>query len=283
MQSETSLAEVIQRQLDSGKVELPVFNPIAQRIQRETSGDEPDFHLIEQLIVKDPALASEVLKMANSSVYRGLSEVTGIRNAIVRLGAKEVANIVTLVTHQNYFKSKDPFMHRIMRRLWSHSLGCAIGTQFLANKSGLADLAQEAFLAGLMHDIGKLLIIKILDDVISSKLMAINLSEALLNDALDRLHAECGYFLMVKWNLPAKYADVVRNHHNPNFDVKNLLLVIVRLVNKACRKLCLGLRQDSSLTLIATAEFQLLNLSDIDMAELEIKLEDIKDLTRNKS
>ena len=282
MQAETSLAEVIHKQLASGDVELPVFNPIALRIQKETACREPDFQLIEQLIVKDPALASEVLKMANSAVYRGLTEVTSIRNAIVRLGAKEVANIVALVTQENNFRSNDPFMHKIMRRLWSHSLGCAIGAQSLAKKSGLPEMAQEAFLAALLHDIGKLLIIKIIDDVMSSKQMNLHLTEALLIDALGRLHAECGYSLMVQWNLPEKYKDVARNHHKENYDVKNLLLVIVRLVNKACRKIGLGLRHDSTITLTTAAEFQLLNLNAIDMAEMELKLEDIKAFNENK-
>jgi HD-like signal output (HDOD) protein len=282
MQTGTSLAEVIQQQLESGNAELPVFNPIAQRIQKETAGSEPNFQLIEQLIVKDTALASEVLKMANCPVYRGLTEVTSIRSAIVRLGAKEVANIVTLVTHENHFQSKDPFIHKTMRRLWSHSLGCAVGAQSLAKKSGLPEMAQEAFLAALLHDIGKLLIIKIINDVMGSKQMNIHLTEALLIDALDRLHGKCGYSLMVQWNLPDKYTEVASNHHKEGYDGKNLLLVIVRLVNKACRKIGLGLHHDSTLSLTATAEFQLLNLNDIDMAELELKLEDIKALNENK-
>ena len=282
MQNEAALTDVIQRQLESGNAELPVFNPIAQRIQKETACEEPDFHLIEQLIVKDPALASEVLKMANSSVYRGLTEVTSIRNAIVRLGANEVANIVTLVTHENNFRSRDPFMHKIMRKLWGHSLACAVGSQLIAQKSGLLELAQEAFLAGLLHDIGKLLIIKIIDDVLSSKQMPIHFSASLLEDALDRLHTECGYTLMAQWNLPGQYIEIARNHHEDKYDIKNLLLVIVRLVNNACRKLGLGLRHDPSIALIMTTEFQLLNLNDLDIAELEIRLEDIKALNDNK-
>lgn len=282
MQNEVSLTDVIQQQLESGSAVLPVFSPIAQRIQKETSCEEPDFHLIEQLIVKDPALASEVLKMANSSVYRGLSEITSIRNAIVRLGANEVANIVTLVTNENNFRSKDPFMHKTMRKLWGHSLACAVGAQLIAKKSGLLEMAQEAFFAALLHDIGKLLIIKIIDDVMSSNQMVIHLSGSLLDDALDRLHAECGYTLMVQWNLPGKYIEIARNHHEEKYDIKNLLLVIVRLVNKACRKMGLGLRYDPSIALITTTEFQLLNLNDIDIAELEIKLEDIRALNDNK-
>ena len=282
MQNELSIAEVINQQLESGAAELPVFNPIAQRIQKETAKEEPDFKLIEQLIVKDPALTSEVLKMANSSVYRGLTEVTSIRNAILRLGVKEVANIVVLVTHENHFNSKNQIMHQLMRKLWSHSLGCAVGAQLIAQKSGLDDITQEAFLAGLLHDVGKLLIIKIIDDVLSSKQMAIHLSEALLDDALDRLHTECGHTLMNHWNLPKKYMGVVKNHHSEDYDITNILLVIVRLVNSACRKIGLGIRNDPSITLIATNEFQLLNLNDLDMAELEIRLDDIKTLGNKK-
>lgn len=282
MRNETSLAEVIHQRVKSGKAELPVFNPIAQRIQTETARTEPDFQLIEQLIVRDAGLASEVLKTANSSFYRGLTEVTSIRNAILRLGVKEVANIVTLVTHENHFRSKDLLMHKIMRKLWSHSLGCGIGAQLLAKKIGLPELAQEAFLAGLLHDVGKLVIIKVIDNLISTKEMPMNLSEALLDDALDRLHTECGYSLMVEWNLPAKYAESVREHHEEKYDGKDLLLVIVRFVNKISWKIGLGLRHDTSISLTTTTEFELLNLNDIGVAELEIKLEEIKALSNSK-
>ncbi len=79
---------------------------------------------------------------------------------------------------------------------------------------------------------------------------------------------------MKQWNLPEEYCVIARDHHNNDFDGKNLLLLLVRLSNMACLKLGIGLAQEPSLVLSASEEAQLLNLSEIDLAELEIRLED---------
>jgi len=62
-----------------------------------------------------------------------------------------------------------PFMYKTIRKFWSHSLSCAVGAQLIVQKSGLHEISHDAFFAALFHDIGKLLIIKIIDEVISSK------------------------------------------------------------------------------------------------------------------
>jgi hypothetical protein len=85
--------------------------------------------------------------------------------AIVRMGVNEVANIVARITHENNFRSKDPFLHTIMRRLWRHALGVAMAAHWLAKECGLQNLAHEAFFAGLLHDVGKLFILSVIDEL----------------------------------------------------------------------------------------------------------------------
>ena len=132
MRQETSFIEIVDRHLTSSDANLPVFNTTALRIQQEIAKEEPDLRLIEKLIVSDQSLTAKVLSVSNSSFYKGLQQVSTVRNAIVRLGINEVSNIVMLVTHEHNFRSKDPFVHDIMRKLWRHSVGCAIGSNWLA-------------------------------------------------------------------------------------------------------------------------------------------------------
>jgi HD-like signal output (HDOD) protein len=274
MADQESFIEIVSSHLDSDKAQLPVFNAIALRIQNEIAKKEPDVRLIEKLIISDQALTSEVLKVSNSSFYKGLQEITTIHNAIVRLGINEVSNIVAIVTHKNHFHSKDPFLNEIMRNLWRHSVGCAIGSHWLAAHCGLPGIKHESFFAGLLHDVGKLLILKVADSLMKNNGTRIQMSNALINEAMDSLHADYGSSLMQHWNFPNKYCEIARDHHTEEFDSKNLLLVMVRMADKTCNKLGIGLNKDSSLILSTTSESKLLQLSEVDLANFEIYLED---------
>ena len=274
MDQQESFIEIIDKQLASSSARLPVFNATALRIQQEIAKEEPDIRLIERLIVSDQSLTAKVLSVSNSSFYKGLNQVATVRNAIVRLGINEVSNMVMQVTHENNFRSKDPFVHGVMRTLWRHSLGCAMGSNWLAKKCGLNGLAHEAFFAGLLHDVGKLFILTVIDDLKHSDDLDIQPSDALLLEAMNSLHANHGYSLMVHWNLPERYCHIVRDHHNAEFDSKDMLQNLVRLADKACLKQGIGMVEDPALVLVATAEAESLHISEVDLAQMEIMLED---------
>lgn len=274
MEQQESFIEMIDKQLTSSNARLPVFNSTAMKIQQEIAKSEPDIRLIEKLTVSDQSLTAKVLSVSNSSFYKGLNQVATVRNAIVRLGINEVSNIVMLVTHENSFRSKDPFVHGIMRTLWRHSVGCAMGSNWLAKKCGLHGMAHEAFFAGLLHDVGKLFILTVIDDLKHSDTLDSQPSDALLIEAMDSLHANHGYALMVHWNLPEKYCKVVRDHHSEEINAQDLLQILVRLADKACLKMGIGMVKDPALALVATPEAEALHISEVDLAQLEIMLED---------
>ena len=281
MGRQESFFDIMNKPLASSGRRLPVFNATALRIQQEIAKEEADINLVEKLIVSDQSLAAKVLSVSNSSFYRGLDQTATVRNAIVRLGMKEVSNIVIQTTHENNFRSKDPFVHNNMRALWRHSLGCAMGSNWLAKKCGLNGLAHEAFFAGLLHDVGKLLILTFIDDLKYSDNLDLQPSSAQLHKVMDSLHANHGYFLMVHWNLPEKYCHIVRDHHHEEFDPQDMLQILVRLADKACLKLGIGMVEDPELNLVATAEAMLLQISEADLTQLEITLGDSQIIANN--
>jgi HD-like signal output (HDOD) protein len=91
---------------------------------------------------------------------------------------------------------------------------------------------------------------------------------------MDTLHTDFGFLLMKHWNLPEKYSEIARPHHTVHFDSKNMLLCMVRLADLTCNKLGIGLKTGFSMALVATGEGKELRLSDVDLANFEIYLED---------
>jgi len=274
MPQDSSFIEIVDKRLASSDTRLPVLNATALRIQEEIAKEEPDLRLIEKLIVSDQSLTAKVLSVSNSSFYKGLQQVSTVRSAIVRMGINEVSNIIMLVTHENNFRSKDSFVQGIMHKLWRHSVGCAIGSNWLAKQCGLHAMAHEAFFAGLLHDVGMLFILTVIDDLKHSNELKAQPSDALLIEAMETLHTNHGHSLMDNWNLPPKYSQIARDHHEEELDPNNLLLALVRLADKACCKLGIGLDEDPSLVLIATSEAEILHISEVDLARMEIMLED---------
>ncbi len=92
-------------------------------------------------------------------------------------------------------------------------MGCAIGANWLAKQTGFQTLAHETFIAGLLHDVGKLYVLKIMDDMKACGEIENPPSDRVIHEVMQNLHADQGYSLMAHWNLPEKYCQVARDHH----------------------------------------------------------------------
>lgn len=277
MAEKKSFLDIVNLCIEANNVTLPVFNTAAMRIQEELAKKEPDIRMIEQVITADQSLATEVLKVANSAFYRGIAEVKTVRNAIMRLGMREIGNVVLLASSRNHFKCSDKSINQIMKKLWQHSVGCGYGAVWLAKKHDYGVEQSHAFFAGLLHDIGKLFILMVIE-YIKRKKPQVKITNALLMEAMNSLHSRQGYKLLHKWGMPEMFCVIARDHHASEIDTSNTLLLLVRMSNMVCHKLGIGLDKDDDLLLSATLEATELGLSEIDLAELEIALEDTASL-----
>src|SRR5262245_37427521 len=104
MLAETSLVEIIHERINSQALQLPVFHHVALKLMPVLAKEDYSISQVAQMIIEDQALSSHVLRMANSAFFGGLSKITTIRNAIVRLGAKQVMDIVTVVTQSQQYR-----------------------------------------------------------------------------------------------------------------------------------------------------------------------------------
>ncbi len=270
-----SLQDLIIKALAADGFQLPAFPSVAVKLQQALHDRNTRVVDLEKMIIGDQALASQILRVANSTFYKGLQRINTIQKAIIRLGIRQVAMLAMAVSQHSLYLARSPLLSQYMKKLWQHAFASAVGSQWLAHHCGRKEQADHAFMAGLLHNIGQLVILRVIDELSSKNQLGSQLPETLLKELLDsNMHNAQGYVLMKRWNLPEEYCVVARDHHKEPYDSDNMLLVIVRLADQACEKLGVGLRSDPNIALAATPEAQTLGLGEIALAEVEILLED---------
>ncbi|MBU2500296.1 HDOD domain-containing protein [bacterium] len=274
MNKEVSLLQMVENRIASGSVTLPPCHEVAGRLQEITS--DPDFKLddVVDLIVRDAALTTGVLRAANSAYFGGLSAITTIRDAAVRLGAPEVLRLALLASEKERYRVRSPQLESYMEPMWRHSLLVATGSRWLAAKLGYSDMQNQAFIGGLLHDVGGLLLIKALDDLLAAGEAPAEPAPELVTEIINSAHARLGYELVAGWDIPEIYCEVVRDHHETDKSAGSTLLNVVALADKACWLLEVGLESDPSIVLTSTEEAFTLGADDLLLAQLQVMLED---------
>jgi putative nucleotidyltransferase with HDIG domain len=204
---------------------IPVLPALAGRIS-EVARD-PDLSLVQlaNLIGKDQVLASRLLQLANSTYGAPMQKVGTIREAVLRVGADGVRDMVATVCFSS--RMYDPRIYGDLGRLAiEHSIGTAYVARMVAEKAGEDEDA--AFLCGLLHDIGKLLILKLAFDY-RQRTGAVVPSEVVAA-AIEHDHANVGAVTLKRWGLPASLEEPIRCHHDCKAATSNPREVMVAYV-----------------------------------------------------
>ncbi len=275
--SQVALPETVRKLLASQPIELPIFHPVALKLQRMLSDYDFTVDEVAQVANEDQSLASQMLKMANSPMYMGRTKVATIKEAVIRLGAQQVINIAIAASQASAHASENPALNSYMQELWLHSHGAALGARWLAHNCGMRGIADEIYLAALLHDVGKLYLVKAIERLVKAGVISSMFDEDLIMEIFEAMHVEQGYRLMQHWNFPSMYCDVIRDHHLEEWDPVNKMLAIVRFVNQACHRVGLGLKKEPDLALQLTLEAEVLDIGELQIAELESLLIETRD------
>jgi putative nucleotidyltransferase with HDIG domain len=205
------------------------------------------------VITDDQILTARLLKLVNSSFYGLPQRISTVTGAIVLIGFDAIRNLLLTTSVFDLFASRNRNRKKQQEqeKFWDHSLGCAVGAKVIGNYLR-HDNIEELFVAGLLHDIGKIVEMMFQPDEFSKVVAAIRRENILMitaeNKILGYSHTEIGKLLAEKWNLPAKLVQIIAHHHQPN-DAGSFAMeaAIVHLADIFCRALNMGFGGDNKI------------------------------------
>jgi HD-like signal output (HDOD) protein len=202
----SNLAQTIELELaqaaEQDQLELPTLPEVALRIRDTASNRNVSGAALAGVISEDPALSAQLLRMANSSLFRAARPIEDLRAAITRMGVEYTANLATGLAMQGMFQSTSELIDRKLREIWTQATDIAAICGVLARS--FTDIpADQATLAGLTHSIGVLPILAWAeenDDLIEN--------EQILDRVVDSARGPIGTMILTRWNFPAEMACV---------------------------------------------------------------------------
>ena len=219
-------------QIDS----LPSLPTLYFQIVDELQSEDCSVQKIGEIISKDPAMSAKILKIVNSSFFGLPRRVTDPVHAVKVLGLDTIKSLVLTVEVFSQFESSSQAAVQI-ESFWHHSLLTGTIAKEISRKSDFPlQIVDAAFIGGLLHDIGKLVLAVNMAEIYRSVADYANAQQCTLYDAeLYRLgvsHAEVGAYLLGLWGLPNEVIDAVRYHHSP-LNCENLTFSSLTAVHSA--------------------------------------------------
>ena len=174
---------------------------------------------LSEALRHDQSLTARVLRLVNSAYYGFPRKIDTLRKAVTILGYTSIQNIILVTKIFELIRSGSKEHSLDRKRFWRHTLGCGVTAQTIGAKLGLEG-GEEIFLAGLLHDIGKVIFDAFLHEEYSQIIELSRKENILLFEAekqvLGATHEDLGYWLAEEWNLPLQLTAAITHHHDPS-------------------------------------------------------------------
>jgi putative nucleotidyltransferase with HDIG domain len=205
---------------------LPPFPPVAGRVITLLGSESFSYNEIADTLNTDAALSGEVLRLANSALVGARYAVTTIPQALPLLGATRLTGLLLTLYVSKFLKGSGP--GNSIRRAWRHNLACALAAKDIAQFFNRDP--DEAYNAGLFHDIGRLALLAVQPALYEEMLASGGDLPELERAQFGLDHCEAGAWVIEHWKLPKSFVDVVLHHHAPQPEGSELTM----LVHAAC-------------------------------------------------
>ncbi len=227
---------------------LPPLPDTALKLMRVMNDPRSSMDDIVEAVKYDQAVTGEVLKLCNSAFFGLSRKVTSLNNAMLTLGTVKVLQLVMSV-HTNSMLSREQRGYGLQPgALWKHSVAVALASSLFAQRIKLPNV-NLVFTAGLLHDIGKVILNEYVADEFAEIVRRVTDEGMSFGEAEHQVlgfsHEEVGSMIAEKWRLPDAIVRCIRFHHTPGkLDPPDTLVDTVYLANCVCLLLGIGLGED---------------------------------------
>ncbi|MEQ1620080.1 MAG: HDOD domain-containing protein [Methylococcales bacterium] len=198
----------VQQELDANRLALPVLPDVALRVREAVSSLDTSAKELAEIIVTDVALSTRLIYVANSPLYRGTSEIKNIQMAVSRLGNKMVGTLITSLVMHQMFRPSSKLLEAHFRKTWEQSINVSSISRALTSLTPHLN-KDEAMLAGLIHQIGKLPILTLVEN-----LPEFRDSPSRMEKLLEKAHPPIGKMIMDTWAFPESLKQVPSEYVN---------------------------------------------------------------------
>ena len=270
---ESALAEAIVEHYLAHRPGPESFPALSLQVINLVAAPSVDSQKLGQLVSQDPALATSVLRVANSPLYKGISKIETVRGAIARLGLAEVARIASAASARSLFsprlRTQFATLEPYFSALFQEAVTIALGASWLAMRKRQAR-ADRAYLGGLLHDVGKSIALRSLAALIADG--KVQLNAALLPRVLEQVHVLIGEDAHKNWSLPPFLVQVAAHHHDGQGQAEEMIdLSVVRLCS-ALRALRTQVKERPGAAAELVESAQLLEVDPYELRALDAEL-----------
>jgi HD-like signal output (HDOD) protein len=203
--------------LAEGMPKLGSYAGVLASVEAALNDSQSSLGNLGEVIEKDPVLAARLLRLGNSAFYGFAYRLETVAEAISLIGIQQVLDLISVANVMRAFEGIAP-EHVNMESFWKHSLACGIGARCLA-VAGQLPAAEKYFVAGLLHDLGRLVLLSRAPQKATEVFALYQRRRMLLRDAerefLGFDHAQIGEELLLGWQYPANLVSAVACHHTP--------------------------------------------------------------------
>ncbi len=212
----TSIANDIQSALDGDQLELPSLPEVALRIREEAESELVSASSLAKVVGDDPGLAAQLVRVANSPMFRATRSIDDLSQAISRLGVDYSANMVTGLAMQHMFQATSELVDKKLRKVWQESTEVAAWSSILCKRYTKLR-ADQATLAGLTHCIGVLPILSWVEE--HDHLVRDSMT---LDRVIESIHPSIGTMILRHWNFAEELIDVPEHYQDLQHDAQSV-------------------------------------------------------------
>jgi HD-like signal output (HDOD) protein len=226
------LGRILRARIDSCQLELPPLPHVAQQALAMAADERSNAAALSRLIHQDQALAGHVLRIANSAAFAGRMPIVSLQHAIAHLGLAFLSGVVVAVSVRGSL-FRLPGLDEQVRYLWRHSLLSAFFAREVARRR--RQNAETAFLCGLLHSIGRPVVLKAAVEIARGQGVSLDVGHVLA--LVEEHHGQAGALLAVRWSLPRPVLESIiycaAGHGQPTFGHEALTAAVAARLAQA--------------------------------------------------